>query len=150
MAQSFFQVYGHLIFSTKNRIKFLNDEIRLRTHSYIAVLFRDCGCPYVQVGGAEDHVHILFDFGKECLPVNIISKVKKDSSRFVKTLDRRYQDFYWQNGYALFSVSPASKEKVVKYINTQMEHHKTMSFQEEFLAYLNKYNISYNEKYIWD
>lgn len=150
MAQSFFQMYGHLIFSTKSRIKFLDNKVRARIHSYIATLFRDMGCPYVCVGGTEDHIHILFDQGKDNLPVKVVGKIKKESSKFIKDIDKKYKDFYWQRGYALFSVSPASKEKVINYINAQMEHHKTISFQEEFLAYLNKYKIDYNEKYIWD
>lgn len=150
MGQSFFQMYGHLIFSTKNRTKFLDDEVRPRVHSYIATLFRDMGCPYVHVGGTEDHIHILFDQGKDNLPVNIVAKTKKESLKFIKNINKKYEDFYWQRGYALFSVSPASKEKVINYIDAQMEHHKTMSFQEEFLAYLSKYKINYNEKYIWD
>lgn len=150
MAQSFFQMYGHLIFSTKDRIDFLDDKVRGDIHAYLATLFRDMGCPYVHVGGAKDHVHVLFDIGKESLPVNIIGKVKKESSKFIKNIDNGYKDFYWQSGYGLFSVSPSNKEKVINYIDIQIEHHKKMSFKDEFLAYLKKYNIDYNEKYIWD
>jgi REP-associated tyrosine transposase len=150
MAQSFFQMYGHLIFSTKDRIDYLDDNIRSDTHAYMATLFRDMGCSYVHVGGAKDHVHVLFDIGKDNLPVNIIGKVKKESSKFIKNIDNGYKDFYWQSGYGLFSVSPSNKEKVINYINMQMEHHKKMSFKDEFLAYLKKYNIDYNEKYIWE
>ena len=128
MAQSFFQMYGHLIFSTKDRVDYLNDKIRRDIHAYIATLFRDMGCPYVHVGGAKDHVHVLFDTGKDNLSVNIIGKVKKESSKFIKNIDKAYKDFYWQSGYGLFSVSPSNKEKVINYINIQMEHHKKMSF----------------------
>ena len=150
MAKSFFQMYGHLIFSTKNRINYLDDTIRTRLHSYMATIFRNMACPYVHVGGAGDHIHVLFDIGKTNLPVSIVREVKKDTSKFIKNIDKKYQDFYWQNGYGLFSVSPANKEKVVNYIDIQIEHHKTMSFEDEFRAYLKKYNISYEEKYIWD
>ena len=150
MPRSFFQMYGHLIFSTKNRINYLDDNIRPRLHSYMATIFRNMGCPYVHVGGAEDHIHVLFDIGKTNLLINIVREVKKDTSKFIKNIDTKYQYFYWQNGYGLFSVSPANKEKVINYIDAQMEHHKTMSFQEEFRAYLKKYNINYDEKYIWD
>jgi REP-associated tyrosine transposase len=150
MAKSFFQMYGHLIFSTKDRIKILDDNIRDRVHAYMASIFRNMDCPYVHVGGAEDHVHVLFDIGKTHLPVKIIGKVKKETSKFIKTVDDEYRDFYWQNGYGLFSVSPANKEVVKNYIDRQMEHHKTMSFKDELCAYLEKYKIDYDEKYIWD
>lgn len=143
-------MYGHLIFSTKDRINFLNDEIRPRLHSYMSTIFRNMNCPYVHIGGTENHVHVLFDIGKTNLPVNIIRTVKKDTSKFIKDVDEKYHDFYWQNGYGLFSVSPAGKDKVISYIDMQLEHHKTMSFQDEFRAYLKKYNINYEEKYIWN
>ena len=135
MAKSFFQMYGHLIFSTKNRIDFLDNNIRSRLHSYMASIFRNMGCPYVHVGGTENHIHVLFDIGKNNLPVNIVREVKKDSSKFIKNIDRKYHDFYWQSGYGLFSVSPAGKDKVISYIDMQLEHHNTMSFQDEFRAY---------------
>ena len=135
MAKSFSQMYEHLIFSTKNRIDFLDNNIRPRLHSYMASIFRNMGCPYVHVGGTENHIHVLFDIGKNNLPVNIIREVKKDTSKFIKNADKKYHDFYWQSGYGLFSVSPAGKDKVISYIDMQLEHHKTMSFQDEFRAY---------------
>ena len=150
MAQSFFQMYGHLIFSTKERTNWLDDNIRNDVHSYIATIFRNMGCPFVYVGGAKDHIHVLFDIGKENLITTIIGTVKKDTSKFIKTINNEYNGFYWQSGYGLFSVSPAQKEKVINYIDNQMEHHKKVSFKDEYLAFLNKYNIEYNEKYIWD
>ncbi|MDD5597339.1 MAG: transposase [Victivallaceae bacterium] len=134
-------MYGHLIFSTQGHVEYLDDKIRVRVHSYMATLLRNMNCSYVHVGGTEDHVHILFDLGKTDLPVNIIGKVKKESSKFIKTLGKNYEDFYWQGGYGLFSVSPSSKVKVADYISSQIEHHKKMSFKEEFLAYLKKYTL---------
>ncbi len=143
-------MYGHLIFSTKNRVNWLDEIIRDDIHAYIAEIFRNQGCPYVHVGGIEDYIHILFDIGKINLTTKIIGIIKKDSSKFIKKIDARYKDFYWQNGYALFSVSPKNKNNVINYINTQSEHHKQMTFKDEYLAYLKKYNIEYDEKNIWD
>lgn len=150
MPKSFLQMYGHLIFSTKNRERWLDDHIRGRVHAYIASVFRNLNCPYVHVGGPTDHIHVLFDIGKTNLPVKIICEVKKETSKFIKTIDGEYNNFYWQSGYGLFSVSPANIEKVINYIDIQMEHHKTISFKDEFLVYLKKYNLDYDEKYIWD
>ena len=116
----------------------------------MATIIKNQGSPFVHIGGTENHVHVLFDIGKTNLAIKIIGIVKKDSSKFIKNVNIKYKDFYWQKGYGLYSVSPSAKNKVINYIDTQMEHHKKMSFKEEYLAYLNKYNIEYDEKYIWD
>lgn len=150
MPKSFFQMYGHLIFSTKNRVNWLDDNIRERIHAYMATIFRNMECPFVYVGGATDHIHVLFNIGKITLPVKIIQHIKKESSKFIKDIAPEYDNFSWQKGYGLFSVSPKDIKSVEKYISIQMEHHKKKTFQEEFRAYLKKYNIEYDEEYIWD
>ena len=150
MSKSIFKMYGHLIFSTKNRVGFLDDTLRKDVHSYMAAIIKNQGSPFVHIGGTENHVHVLFDIGKTNLTTKIIGIVKKDSSKFIKNANIKYKDFYWQKGYGLYSVSPSAKNKVINYIDTQIDHHKKMSFKEEYLAYLKKYNIEYEEKYIWD
>ncbi len=150
MPKSYFQMYGHLIFSTKNRVNWLDDEIRERVHGYMATIFCDMDCPFVKIGGATDHIHVLFNIGKTNLPVKVIQNIKKETSKFIKTIDDKYCDFSWQKGYGLFSVSPKDLDSVKNYINIQMEHHKKMSFQYEYRLYLEKYKIDYDEKYIWD
>ena len=102
MPQSHVQLYSHLVFSTKNREPFLNELIRPRVHAYLATVIRDFGSSYVVVGGVADHVHILFDLSKHHSPVSIVEKVKKESSKFVKTLEPEQNQFYWQRGYGLF------------------------------------------------
>jgi len=79
-----------------------------------------------------------------------VEKVKKESSKFVKTLGPQYGDFYWQRGYGLFSVSPTHRKSIEEYIETQEEHHRTKSFQEEYREFLDRYGVSYDEKYVWD
>ncbi len=150
MPKSFFQMYGHLIFSTKNHVNWLDEKVRERVHAYMATIFRDMGCPYVHIGGPQDHIHALFNIGKTSLPVKLIQNIKKDSSKFISNISREYHDFSWQKGYGLFSVSPKDIKSVEKYIDSQIEHHEKMTFQDEFLAYLKKYDIEYDEKYIWD
>jgi putative transposase len=150
MPQSFSQIFVHIIFSTKNRMPMIDKEIQPRVFSYIATIARNDDCSSVLVGGIEDHVHILVNLSKKRVPVDIVAKIKKESSKFIKTLGNTYSDFYWQNGYGMFSVSPASCQDVRRYVETQSAHHKKMSFQEEFLAYLKKYEIEYDERYIWD
>ena len=150
MPQSFAQLYAHLIFSTKNRRPMLDDEIRPRVHGYLATVMRNLDSPFVVVGGVADHVHILFDMGKMHAPVQFVERVKRESSKFVKTLGAKYKDFYWQRGYAMFSVSPTHRADVQRYVRQQEEHHQKKSFQEEFREFLQRYGIDYDEQYVWD
>jgi len=93
---------------------------------------------------------MLVDIGKKVLPVNVIGKVKQESSKFVKTLGSEYGGFYWQNGYGMFSVGPTQVGDVKAYVERQVEHHRTQSFQDEVRAFLQRYGIPYDEQYVWD
>jgi REP element-mobilizing transposase RayT len=150
MPQSLTKLYAHLIFSTKNRERWLDDQIRPRVHGYLATVIRDLDSPWVVVGGVEDHVHILFDIGNKTAPVKFVEQVKRESSKFVKTLDPKYSRFYWQRGYGMFSVSPKDRDEAEKYVRDQEEHHRTRSFQDEYRAILQTYEIEFDEQYVWD
>ena len=150
MSQSLTRLYAHLIFSTKNRQAFLDETIRPRIHGYLASVIRDLDSPWVVVGGVADHVHMLFDMGKMVAPVKFVEQVKRESSKFVKTLGAQYAKFYWQRGYGMFSVGPTRRAEVEKYVRNQEEHHRTMTFQEEFLMFLKRYEVTYDEAYVWD
>jgi len=150
MPQSFHQLFAHIIFSTKNREPFLDMPIRDRMHAYLATLCRESGCPWVVTGGVSDHVHVAVDLGKILRSVELIAHIKKESSSWIKTQGENYKQFYWQDGYALFSFGSTQKEDVEKYIRNQEEHHRKKSFQEELLSFLRRYQIPYDERYIWD
>jgi len=150
MPQSFTKLYAHLIFSTKNREPFIDEAIRPRLHGYLASLMRDLDSPHVVVGGVVDHGHIVFDMGKMHAPVEFVEKVKKESSKFMKTLGQKYANFYWQRGYGMFSVSPTHLSEAEAYVRNQEEHHRKQTFQEEFRAFLDRYGIEYDERYVWD
>ena len=150
MSQSLSQLFAHLIFSTKDRYAFLAPSIRGQVHAYLAVVLRDMGSPYVVVGGVADHVHILYDIGRTVAVKDYVEQLKRESSKFVKTLGDDLDKFYWQRGYGIFSVSPTHRESVVKYIENQEEHHRTKTFQEEYREFLNRYEIEFDERYVWD
>ena len=150
MPQSLSQLYAHLIFSTKDRRPFLKDDIRQRVHGYLATSLRDMGSPFVVVGGVEDHVHILFDMGRIHAAKDFVELIKRESSKFIKTLRPNLDKFYWQRGYGIFSVSPTHREQVTQYIASQEEHHRTKTFQEEYRGFLNRYDIKFDEQYVWD
>ena len=150
MSQSLTKLYAHLIFSTKNRQPFLDDAIRPRVHGYLATIIRNLDSPWVVVGGVADHVHILFDMGKMHAPVEFVEQVKRESSKFVKRLGVKYNKFYWQRGYGMFSVGPSHRYGAEQYVRNQVEHHRTRTFQEEFRAFLERYGMAYDEQYVWD
>ena len=150
MPQSLTKLYVHLVFSTKHRQPFLDDSIRPRVHGYLAEVVRDLSCPWVVVGGVDDHVHLLFDLGKQRTPIEIVEHTKRVSSKFVKTLGPDYASFCWQRGYGMFSVSPRDRYEVEAYVRNQEEHHRTRSFQEEYRAMLTRYGVVYDERYVWD
>lgn len=150
MPQSLSKVYVHITFSTKHRQKLIDDEIANRLYEYLGGICKNLECHPVQVGGHKDHVHILCILSKKITQIKLIEEVKKQSSKWIKTISYKYQNFYWQDGYGIFSVNPSEIAVVVKYIQNQAEHHKKRTFQDELRAFLKKYNVDYDEKYVWD
>ena len=149
MPQSLANVYIHLVFSTKHRQPFIQPEIEDKLYGYISGIGRNLDCPVLQIGGIEDHIHILLVLSMKITLADIVEDIKKNSSKWIKTQgDCDY--FYWQNGYGAFSVSPRHVDRVKRYIANQKEHHRTKSFMSEYVGILKQYNITYDEKYVWD
>jgi putative transposase len=150
MPQSLSKVILHIIFSTKNRDPFLDSDVRPRMHAYLATICRDLGAELVRVGGVADHVHILATLPRTVSQSQLVEQIKKASSKWIKELDPRYRLFFWQRGYAAFSVSPSQLEAVLQYIEEQQEHHRTRTFQEEYRELLRKHGVDFDERYVWD
>ena len=151
MPQSLSQVWLHIIFSTKNREPLLPDkQVREKVHAYLAGIWNQMKSPALIVGGIEDHVHILCNQSKNVALKDLIQKVKQDSSKWVKRQWPDLNHFYWQQGYGAFSVSPPHLDKVRHYIATQEEHHRKVGFQGEFRSFLERYQVPYDERYVWD
>ena len=132
MPQSLSRVLVHLIFSTKNRVPVFTDAISDELHPYLSVVLNDHDCPSLQVGGVEDHVHLLFGLSRTTTIAQIVEAIKTSSSKWIKTRDERYGDFHWQAGYGAFSVSSSQVSRVIRYIQNQPDHHRRFSFQDEF------------------
>jgi REP element-mobilizing transposase RayT len=150
MPQSLHILSAHIIFSTKERRPWLKKNIREQVWAYQSRILQNLECNSITVGGVDDHVHILCNLSKKHATVKILELVKKDSSKFIKTLDRNLAEFHWQDGYGLFCVSPSHFEPVREYILDQEKHHTRETFQEEFLRVLKKYRAQYDERYLWD
>jgi REP element-mobilizing transposase RayT len=151
MAQSLSQIYVHIIFSTKNRKPFLQDiPSRQRLHKFLAKTCNTLDSPCLEAGGVEDHVHLLCRLSKSSSVSDLIKELKRSSSVWVKTELAGLDEFYWQSGYGAFSISPSHVEALQRYIINQEKHHRRESFQDEFRRLLRKYNIEFDERYVWD
>ncbi len=150
MPQSLSKVYVHITFSTKNRVNRIDDKIETPLFEYIGGVCKQMECNPIKVGGHENHIHILCLLSRKIAQMALLENIKKSSSKWIKTKGDEYSDFYWQDGYGIFSVNPTEIEVVKKYISNQKEHHKKRTFQDEFRAFLKKYNVDYDERYVWD
>lgn len=148
MPQSLSKVVVHLVFSTKDRLPFLKKEIKPQLHAYLATLARDHDWQCYRVGGVEDHVHLALKQPRTSNLSDLVGHIKRQSTMWLKS--EGIDEFHWQRGYGAFSVSPLHLPELLEYIDQQEQHHKKLSFQEEYRKFLNKYQIDYNEKYIWD
>ena len=151
MPQSLARVVLHVVFSTKNRVPFLREtEVRARLHAYMAGVLQNIGCEPILINGVEDHIHILCNLSRKVTIAGLVEEAKKSTSKWMKEQGPQYGDFFWQGGYGSFSVSQSNVEQVRAYIATQEEHHRTVSFQDEFRALCRKHGIEIDERYVWD
>ena len=150
MPQSIHVNYAHITYSTRFRRPILSKEIRPKLYAYQAGILRNLECHNVTIGGVEDHVHILCNLTKKHSSATVLEKVKRASSKWIKSLDKCFADFHWQRGYGLFSVSPGHVEATRAYIQKQEEHHRKETFQEEFRRIAKKYGVELDEKLAWD
>ena len=150
MPQSLSNILLHLIFSTKDRYPWLETGIREKTHAFIAGAARQCGCEAYRVGGVADHVHLAIGLSRTLAVADLVKEIKTASNKWLKTQDDSFQKFSWQNGYGIFSVGMSQKETLLHYIDTQEAHHRTQTFQDEYRAFLTKYAIEFDERYVWD
>jgi REP element-mobilizing transposase RayT len=149
MPQSLAQIHVHLVFSTAERAPCIDSSVHARLHAYLAGTFQAIGCPAIVIGGMPDHVHALFRLSRTVTLADAVKAAKVESSKWMKE-DGGVAEFAWQGGYGAFSVSASQVETVRHYIEHQAEHHQTRSFQDEFRALLEKYQVTYNEACVWD
>jgi REP element-mobilizing transposase RayT len=150
MSQSLAKVLVHLIFSTKHRRPFIATNVREELAGYMVGTLRNLDSPSLLVNAVEDHVHILFSLSRNYAIKTIAEEVKKSSSKWIKTKGPAFRGFSWQAGYGAFSVSQSAVASTRRYIAGQEEHHRRVTFQEEFRRFLEKYEVPYDERYVWD
>jgi len=151
MAQSLSKIYVHIIFSTKNRATFLkSDSLRKSLYAFMFGICRKLDSPAIIIGGISDHVHLICCLSRIRTISEVVRELKRASTKWIKNKYQGLKLFHWQNGYGSFSISPAHLKLVREYIEKQIEHHRGISFKEEFRKIVEKYNIKYDERYVWD
>ena len=148
MSATHLSLHYHIVFSTKDRHPFIADEWRNRLHEYLGGLVRAAeGFPEA-IGGTNDHVHLLAGLRATIALASFIQDIKQTSSHWIhETIG--VKNFAWQQGYGAFTVSVSNCDAVREYIANQTEHHRTKSFQEEYVSFLKKHGVKYDEKYLW-
>jgi REP element-mobilizing transposase RayT len=151
MAQSLAKILVHAVFSTKERRPFLRDEsLREELYRYIGGILVNMDCQPIITGGVEDHVHLLCALSRTCNVADVIKEVKRSSSSWIKTKAGGLEHFAWQSGYGVFSIGFSQIEPARSYIAGQEEHHQRISFQDEFRQLLKRYEMQFDERYVWD
>jgi putative transposase len=166
MAQSLAKILLHVVFSTKERRPFLKDRLlREEVNRYLGGILTNLDCQPLIIGAVEDHVHLLFTQSRTATVADVVKELKRGSTVWLKTKlpanetigDRvgRWKgepltDFAWQSGYGVFSIGQSQIENVRAYIARQEEHHRKISFQEEFRRLLQRYEIGFDERYVWE
>ena len=148
MSQSLAKVYVHIVFTTKHGQCFITDTVRAELHSYMIGTIAAIGMYTYEIYANPDHVHILTTLSRTITIADMVSKIKTSSSKWLKT--KGIDEFDWQDGYGIFSVSASGVDTVTRYIQNQPIHHLTTDYKDELRWFFKKYGIDYDENYVWD
>jgi putative transposase len=148
-SMSYISSYFHCVFSTKERRRLIAPELRDRLWPFLGGIARQNKIKAIEIGGVEDHIHILLSLPSTMAISKALQLMKGGSSKWIHETFPEHRLFAWQEEYGAFSVSMSKLDKTIQYIKGQEEHHRRMSFQEEFLVLLKKHRIEYDERYLW-
>jgi len=150
MANTYTSLHYHFVFSTKDRELWIKPEIEGRIWAYLGGIANKNRMKPLQIGGVDDHIHILLGAPATMAPAKATQLIKGGSSAWIHTEFPELRNFEWQDGYGAFTVSKSAIPEVTAYIRNQREHHQRRTFKEEFLMLLNRHEIEYDERYLWD
>jgi REP element-mobilizing transposase RayT len=147
MPSTHLSLHDHIIFSTKGRRRIIAETWRADLHAYIGGIVRDIGAVAGCIGGPGDHVHALVGLKATHLLADVVRQMKRGSSAWIH--QHGVSKFAWQEGYGAFTVSPSQWSRVQRYIANQIEHHRTKTFEEEYVELLRLSRVEFDEKYLW-
>ena len=149
MPQSFASLHCHVVFSTKHRQPTISREVQPRLFEYVGGILRNHSGRLIAAGGMPDHVHLLVEIGRTLCVADAVRLIKSNSSGWLRdTLG--LPAFQWQSGYGAFAVSYSQLDQVKAYLANQEQHHRKLSFQDEFLEFLRRHQLEWDERYVWD
>ena len=149
MAQSLAKIVVHIIYHIKTTSVQIREEDNNELYAFISDVIKRNGSIPILINGVEDHLQILCLLSKNMSLAKLVEKIKSDSSRWIKTLHPYYKNFTWQRGYGGFSISSSTQNGIIQYIENQKEHHKQISFEEEYLMILDTSDTKYDDQYLW-
>jgi REP element-mobilizing transposase RayT len=149
MANTYTSLHFHIVFSTKNRACWIKTDVEQRVWAYLGGIAKENKMTPLQIGGIEDHVHVLLGAPAVLPPAKIAQLLKGGSSTWIHETFPRMNGFGWQDGYGAFTVSKSNVPSLSAYIQRQLEHHRTMTFQEEYRELLKRHEIEFDERYVW-
>src|SRR6266853_1382292 len=147
---SYVSSHIHCVFSTKERRPMIAPELRERLWPFMGGIAKQNQMKAIEIGGVADHIHILLSLPSTVSIAKAVQLIKGGSSKWVHETFPEHRLFNWQAKYGAFGVSVSQLDRIIQYIRNQEEHHRKMSFQEEFLALLKKHRIDYDERYLWE
>jgi REP element-mobilizing transposase RayT len=147
MPHTFSDLVTHIVFGTKDRLPFIDNDLRRELHAYLGGIVRNLEGMPLSIGGVSDHVHMLVQLKPSTPVADAVEKIKANSSKWVHRMNRK---FSWQKGYSAFSVSRSNVERVRRYIEKQEQHHRRVTFHEEYVRFLREYGIPYDERYLFE
>ena len=150
MPQSLAKNLVHLVFSTKNREPVLTDSVRSPLCAYASAVLRDLDSRAIALNAWRDHVHILFVLSKNHSLSQVVTEVKRATSKWIKTQGKEFARFHWQSGYGAFSIGQSGVDEVKSYIANQAKHHRVKTFEEEFRSFLKRYQVEFDERFLRD
>lgn len=150
MADTYSQIYIQIIFSVQNRKALIHESFETELYKYITGIIQNKGQKLIAINGMPDHIHIFIGMKPNCCLSDLVREIKKSSNSFINEKQFTKIPFYWQEGFGAFSYSFSHIDTVVNYIKNQKSHHQTKSFKEEYLEFLEKFEIEYKDEYLFD
>ena len=150
MPQSLAKILIHAVFSTKNRGDLITSKIEGELYRYTYGIIANHSSKLITANGTSNHVHLLISLGRTMDISRLVAEIKRSTSMWIKSKGNGFENFYWQEGFGAFSIGQSQVRTVSKYIANQKSHHSKCDFKDEFRELLNRYEVDYDERYVWD
>ena len=150
MPNTYTQIYIHIVFSVKGRQSLIPKQHKAELHGYIMGIIKNKKQTVIQINSMPDHIHILVGITPDTAISNLVRDIKSNSTRFINQKQWVVGKFQWQEGFGAFSYARSQLEDIIKYIQNQEKHHTRKTFREEYLEILKRFNVPYDERYVFD